>query len=764
MRNLALRTYFLLRPIIPRTFRLAVRRFTAKRLRRLYSASWPINEVAGRAPDWWTGWPEGKKFAFVLTHDVEGKRGLARCRRLAELETCLGFRSCFNFVPEGEYATPESLRAELTAQGFEVGVHDLRHDGKLYRSQRSFEKQARKINHYLAEWGAVGFRSGFMLHHLDWIRQLNVLYDGSSFDMDPFEPQPDGVNTIFPFWVGRSDGSGYFELPYTLSQDSTLFVLLREPSIEIWKRKLDWVAQRGGLALVNVHPDYLSFEGTRSSLEYPARLYEEFLSYAAQRYGQEAWLALPKEVAAHAKQVRSRVHSPDVGLPAVLAPAPASGSVCGASAAGGALASSARLDSAESSHWRLQGRRVAMVVFSFYPADPRPRRAAEALVGNGMEVDLICVAEKPTDPRHEVVNGVNVLRLPVRRSRGSAFSYAYQYSAFLLSSGAILATRALTRGYDLVHVHNMPDFLVLSALVPKLLGAKVILDLHDPMPELMMTIYGLPPEARAVRLLRRIEKWSIALAHAVITVNRACAKMFAARSCAAEKVSVVMNAPDERIIKPRLPRPRATSPAAQSPFVLMYHGSLVERNGLDLAIDALARVRRSVPDVELRVYGWRTPYLDQIMESVRSQGLQDAVKYLGPKSLEQLVEVIDECDLGVIPNRRSIFTEINTPTRIFEYLTLGKPVLAPRAGGICEYFDDASLLFFELGNVEDLARKIEYAVAHPAELLETVRRGQIVCREHNWSTERLRLVGLVAGLLGKKVPGAGLAGQADQAV
>ena len=154
-----------------------------------------------------------------------------------------------------------------------------------------------------------------MLHNLDWLRDLNVLYDASTFDTDPFEPQPDGVNTIFPFWVGRSDGSGYVELPYTLPQDSTLFLLLRESTIGIWTQKLDWLAQRGGLALVNTHPDYMSFNGTRRPEEYEAHLYQDFLEYVAQRYGQGSWFALPREVAAYVQPVKSRSLQMEIDSP-----------------------------------------------------------------------------------------------------------------------------------------------------------------------------------------------------------------------------------------------------------------------------------------------------------------------------------------------------------------------------------------------------------------------------------------------------------------
>jgi len=209
----------------------------------------------------------------------------------------LGFRSSFNFVPEGAYETPSSLRSFLNNHGFEVGVHDLHHKGMLYRSKAAFSAAARRINEHLERWQAVGFRSAFMFHNLEWLKELNVLYDASTFDTDPFEPQPDGANTIFPFWVGRSDGTGYVELPYTLPQDSTLYLVLGEKTNDIWKRKLDWVARHGGMALVNVHPDYLAFGERVGRLEFRAKLYQEFLDYVTIEFGATAWRALPRDVA-----------------------------------------------------------------------------------------------------------------------------------------------------------------------------------------------------------------------------------------------------------------------------------------------------------------------------------------------------------------------------------------------------------------------------------------------------------------------------------
>jgi len=706
--------YYDLKPYLPWRLRMALRRILARRELQAGKDVWPINEAAGQPPDGWSGWPDGKQFAFVLTHDIEGSDGLAKCRQLMQLEMDLGFRSSFNFIPEGGYMVPRELRDELTRNGFEVGVHDLHHDGKLYRSHQDFSKSAVRINQYLKEWGASGFRGGFMFHNLDWAHELNIDYDTSTFDTDPFEPQPDSVNTIFPFWVTRPNpkprtsepesSQGYVELPYTLPQDSTLFLLLQESSQTIWERKVDWIAQHGGMALVGVHPDYIDFRGsTGDGGQYSYVFYEEFLNYVSQKFQGQYWHATPREVARWYRAIsRPSSHNPGRAI---------------------------------DGHHALKGKRAAVVLYSYYPSDPRPRREAEALANAGMKVDVICLRQNAEEATRETIHGVNIRRVPLRRRRDSKLTYLLQYGAFIAFSATILAYRVLRKRYHLVHVHNMPDILVFSGLVPKLRGARVILDLHDPMPELMMTIFGLGDTSFSVPLLRVIEKQSIRFADHVLTVNLACKRIFASRSCHPEKIQVLMNTPDEEIFGFQHCRDSSERDPAK-PFVIVYHGSIVERHGLDLAVQALGIVKKTVPSAELRVHGPRTPFLDSVIHSVRNNGLHDAVHYLGAKSLEEIVKAIEESDVGIIPNRRSVFTEINTPTRIFEYLSRGKPVIAPLTPGITDYFGQDELIFFQLGDVNDLARKIEYVYFHPHETTEIMKRGQKVYLSHRWSQEK----------------------------
>ena len=295
--------YYTLKPFIPRWVQIQVRRQVALRKRARYSDIWPIDGNAGKPPDSWTGWPDGKRFALILTHDVETAEGQDKCRILATMEKGLGFQSSFNFVAK-EYNISSKLRHYLVKNGFEVGVHGLYHDGNLFSSEKKFREQVPEINRYLEEWNAVGFRTPCMYHNLEWISDLNIKYDSSTFDTDPFEPQPEGMGRIFPFWV--QDGSttkGFVELPYTIPQDFTLFVLMKERNIDIWKKKFDWIVEKGGMALVTTHPDYMNFNGKKPGREeYPVGFYKELLSYIKGKYDGQYWHALPKEMARFWKQ------------------------------------------------------------------------------------------------------------------------------------------------------------------------------------------------------------------------------------------------------------------------------------------------------------------------------------------------------------------------------------------------------------------------------------------------------------------------------
>lgn len=298
--------FYFLKPLVPRLVQIIVRRKIVRQKRLRHSAVWPIDEDACCKPPDWQGWPENKQFALILQHDVDTLRGHDNCRRLMDVEEKIGMQSTFYLVPE-RYRVSHQLIDEIKHRGFGLGVHGLNHDGKLFLSYDTFQTKAKRINDYLKTWGTSGFSAPSMIRRLDWMHHLDIDYSTSTFDTDPFEPQPEPVNTIFPFFVG--DGSQkrrFVELPYTLPQDFTLYILMREKNISIWKRKTEWIAKHGGMALVNTHPDYMNFGHKKCRVdEYPIGYYKDFLNYVKTEFKDLFWHAKSDDVAAFIKLKKS---------------------------------------------------------------------------------------------------------------------------------------------------------------------------------------------------------------------------------------------------------------------------------------------------------------------------------------------------------------------------------------------------------------------------------------------------------------------------
>jgi hypothetical protein len=292
------RLYYVLKPMLPHKARQLLRQLNRLSVENRHLLRWPVEDryvmfqwavvrhvLGGRGQAdgrFLHFWPHGCRFAFVLTHDVEGAKGQQHVRRVADHEERLGFRSSFNFVPES-YRVDWALLDELRSRGFEIGVHGLKHDGKLFRSKKEFTERARAINRYLREFDAVGYRSPLTQRQPEWMQALEVTYDLSFFDTDPYEPIGGGTMCIWPFFLGR-----FVELPYTLAQDSTVVDLLGERTPRIWLEKIRFIARFCGMALVNTHPDYLSSSATAS-------VYGSFLETVKSLGG--FWHALPRQVA-----------------------------------------------------------------------------------------------------------------------------------------------------------------------------------------------------------------------------------------------------------------------------------------------------------------------------------------------------------------------------------------------------------------------------------------------------------------------------------
>ena len=228
-------------------------------------------------------WPDGFDMAAVLTHDVETKEGMARVLQLAEIEAEYGLVSCWNLIPH-KYEVDIGIVEELQRRGHEVGVHGFNHDGRLFESYDTFRSRTKPINAAIERFGSSGFRAPMVHRNLLWLQELDIDYDASCFDIDPFQAMAGGVGGVWPFFVGK-----FVELPYTLPQDHTLFVALGDLSPRIWIEKFNWLSELHGMALLVTHPDYLNSDQRLNA-------YRQLLEYLMEQRD-HCWFALPHEAA-----------------------------------------------------------------------------------------------------------------------------------------------------------------------------------------------------------------------------------------------------------------------------------------------------------------------------------------------------------------------------------------------------------------------------------------------------------------------------------
>ncbi len=629
------------------------------------------------------------------------------CDQLIALEEKLGFRSSFNFIPEGEYRVSPETRAKVAAKGFEVGVHDLKHDGKLFSSLANFKQNASRINEYIKEWGATGYRSGFMLH-------LDVKYDSSTFDTDPFEIQPDGTGTIFPFWIpadggngmqgtganGESGKGGYVEIPYTIPQDSTLFLVLRESSPEIWLRKIDWIAAHGGMVLVNAHPDYMQFEGeSKSPRTYPVRFYTQILEYIRQKYAGQYWQALPREIAEYTASFK---------------PQPP----------------------------RRSPKRICMITHSFYESDNRVTRYAEALATRGDHVDVVALRRSTDLPKHEVIEGVNVHRLQNRfgKTERSKFAYMWPLVRFLAVSSLWITRRNGRQRYDLLHIHNMPDFLVYAGWYPRMTGAQIILDIHDIVPEFYSSKFSSGKPSLTTGLLKLIERRSAHFAHHVIVSNHLWLEKYQARTGTEGKCSVFINNVDTRVFQPQS---KTRSDGRQ---IIIFPGGLQWHQGLDIALRAFKTVSAEVPGSEFHIYG--DGNMKPSLVALASElGFNGKVKFFEPVGVRQISRIMANADLGVVPKRADSFGNEAYSTKIMEFMSLGIPVVVSKTKIDQYYFNDSVVRFFDSGNPDALAVAM-IEVLKNAALRETMVANALAYSDtHSWKRRKADYLRIVDNLI-----------------
>jgi glycosyltransferase involved in cell wall biosynthesis len=341
-----------------------------------------------------------------------------------------------------------------------------------------------------------------------------------------------------------------------------------------------------------------------------------------------------------------------------------------------------------------------MIAYSVYDSDNRILRYAETLQREGHNVDVIAVSIDKTLGQH-VVNGVNVFRIQHRTRREKAVvSFLLPILLFFWRAMLCLIKLQWRKKYDVVHVHSVPDFLVFVAWFPKIAGAKIILDIHDILPEFYASKFGCTEKAFSFRLLLLVEKVSCAFADHVIISNDIWKEKLVRRAVAAGKCTAIINYPD-RTIFVRRGRTRADD----GKFIVTYPGSINWHQGIDLAIRAFAIIKDRVPEAEFHLYG-SGPSLDSLIKLARDLGVERTVLFKGNRPLREIVGIIENSDLGVVPKRNDSFGDQAFSTKIMEFMSMGVPVVVSETTIDRYYFDSSMVKFFKPGDEKSLAEAL----------------------------------------------------------
>jgi glycosyltransferase involved in cell wall biosynthesis len=385
--------------------------------------------------------------------------------------------------------------------------------------------------------------------------------------------------------------------------------------------------------------------------------------------------------------------------------------------------------------------RLCMVVHGTYP-ESRVAREALAAVDAGWQVDVVAM-RNPGEPAEEIVDGVAVIRLPFSHVWGAgALAAAREYLGFTVLASARIGALAARRRYEVIHVHNPPDFLVLAALVPKLLGARVIFDVHDFAPELFaMRFGGRRGIAGATQqALQLIERLAIRFATAVVTVHDPYRRALEARGVPSEKITVVLNSLDERLLSD------AVAPAELDRFRVVYHGTITPHYGVELLVEAAARVARDEPRLQLEIYG-DGDALSLVRARVGELGLTDRV-YLSGRFLPQreVLKRVRSASAGVICNHPIERNAAAIPTKLFEYALLGVPIVTADLPAIREHFSPDEVRFFSAGDAGALAEALREVAASPDAAEARAEAARRRYEEYSWSRSAGRYVDLLERL------------------
>jgi glycosyltransferase involved in cell wall biosynthesis len=381
---------------------------------------------------------------------------------------------------------------------------------------------------------------------------------------------------------------------------------------------------------------------------------------------------------------------------------------------------------------------VCMIVHAFYLKDARVRRYAELLADTGHNVDIFCLNEGQ-ELSYEKHKGINIYRINLSRHRGNALIYLLEYAVSFLKFFFALNNFRIRKKYDIIHVHNFPNFIVFSTLFHKMLGAKIILDIHDPVPELFMSKFRKKKNHPLIKMLMIEEKLSVKYADFVITVNDFVQKLILKRGCPQYKAAVVFNSADEKIFYDRYyGKGDATS---RDHFTILYIGTIAERYGLECLIDAVAKLKKTkkIQNLQLMFIPKlkdEGSYAQLLLEKIYRCGLSDCFHLLEPVPHERMPEVIQDIDVAVYTPETDVHMNIALSLKIPEVIAMGRPMVTSRLPVLQRYFGEGALFMFKPGNADECAAKILEVYEHPEEAKLHVRQAQKALDHFSWDKQR----------------------------
>lgn len=384
---------------------------------------------------------------------------------------------------------------------------------------------------------------------------------------------------------------------------------------------------------------------------------------------------------------------------------------------------------------------IALVVYSNYSSDARVRRYAEFLAGDGHLVDVICLRENYI-PKEK---NIRLFQYPIRRMRRGISWYLVDYFMFFLYTLFTLSAKFISQKYRVIHVNNMPDFLVFTATVPKILGSKIILDMHDPMPELYMSKFHVDDNNIFVRLLKVLEKTAFHFADKVMTANDEFRQLFLIRTkLSDDKISVILNCPDNNIFDNNFKRIKKGNY-----FKVMYMGTIDERFRIDLAISAMPILIRKIPNIHLVIIPKieeEGEYFQNLKKEVEVNKLENFVIFKKSLSLEKIAEELKSVDIGIVLAENNIFTDKIFPVKLLEFIQMKIPIIATKTMLLSKYFTNKEIYFLSENSIEEFSNAVITLFYNSRLRRKLSINANKYLLIHNWENEKKKYLNIINNL------------------